>query len=120
MKLSLHKNLFPTLDDLKEPLTLQQGMVVSDAYGGQKTHWQDQGQIWGKVDPLVPAQPDERWEAAQGVAAGRYWIWIRQETQLARLWRLKWEDKFLTLRAVPIPLGKSYWLLLMEWRNETA
>ncbi len=113
MRISRHTPL-PRLGELADPLHIEVGNRIPDSYGGFQIEWQPYLQVWGRVEVLVPSQPDERWDFVQHHMVGRYWVWVRQGFTLKEPFRFRWEEKILLPQTAPLKIGKQYWVFLGE------
>lgn len=113
MRVSKHKDL-PKVKDLRDPLQVEDGVLMPDKYGGFGMSWIPIVSLWGKVEPLMPSQTDEQWDFSQHSKVSRYCVWVRQEFTLKPSLRFQWRGGILVTRSAPLHVGRRYYLFLTE------
>ena len=98
-----------TAGKLREPLTIQRKLAVSDGMGGQAISWVTLGSIRGDVRPLSGR---EAVQAMQLQASLTHRIYIRYRADLTPADRLVMRGQPLQIRAIVNMEMKNRWLEL--------
>lgn len=98
-----------TAGSLREPLTIQRKLAVSDGMGGQAIQWIDLATVRGDVRPLSGR---ESVQAMQLQASVTHRIYIRHRFDLTAADRLVMRGQPLQIRAIINMEMKNRWLEL--------
>lgn len=98
-----------TAGSLREPLTIQRKVAVSDGMGGQAIQWIDLATVRGDVRPLSGR---ESVQAMQLQASLTHRIYIRYRADLTPADRLVMRGQHLQIRAIVNVEMRNRWLEL--------
>lgn len=96
---------------LRERVTIQSNVSVSDGAGGQTLTWTDLSTVWARVEPL---QGKEVVQASQIQGPFTHRIWLRYRTDVGLAMRVLWGLKYMNVRAVVQSEKRAFTQLLCE------
>tara|TARA_R110000868_G_scaffold12110_7_gene58721 strand:- start:14429 stop:14752 length:324 start_codon:yes stop_codon:yes gene_type:complete len=92
---------------LRERVTIERPMRVSDGTGGESVSWAELGEVWAQVVSLTGSEVTQ---AERDEARGRFTVTIRHREDVSAAMRLVWRGKVLNIRSLRDPDGRRRWL----------
>ncbi len=96
-----------TAGRLRERVTIERPVRVSDGTGGESVSWAALGTVWAEVASLAGSEVTQ---AERDEARGRYTVTMRHRDDVIADMRLVWRGKVLNIRGLRDPDGRRRWL----------